>query len=171
MKSRLESNERNHSQATNISWLETDEGKTPCGESVSNGSVFKRLSNALSPEYRLVRQISSGAFSNVYEAIESRLERRVAVKVLSPFRSDDAIAVQKFYSEARVVARLEQHPNIVRIYNIDEKEGFRFFTMNFAQGGSLRDHMNRSGEIDATEVVRIIMRVFVPFPIAQILHQ
>jgi serine/threonine protein kinase/tetratricopeptide (TPR) repeat protein len=76
--------------------------------------------------------------SEVWRAVDTRLDREVAVKFLAPEISDDPGWLARFETEAKVVASLD-HPNIVTIHSIEETDGRRFLTMELIRGSSLRE--------------------------------
>ena len=84
--------------------------------------------------YRIVEQLGEGAMGVVYEAIDERLDRRVAVKLLRE-RSDE-IARLRFIGEARMLAHLS-HPNVVQIHDIGEHEDQIFIVMEHIEGVDL----------------------------------
>lgn len=89
--------------------------------------------------YVIQRKIGQGGMSVVYEALDERLKRSVALKVLHPFLAENAENRTRFLREAEAIARL-QHPNIVQIYDVaDEKEQSPFIICEFLQGKTLKD--------------------------------
>jgi serine/threonine protein kinase/Flp pilus assembly protein TadD len=86
--------------------------------------------------YRLVEMIGEGGMSVVWKGIDTRLDREVAIKILSGNYEQDPERLALFESEAKIVAALN-HPNIVTIYSIEEDEGLRFITMELVRGKSL----------------------------------
>jgi len=91
----------------------------------------------------------------VYSALDSRLKRRVAVKLLPPdlaFRGDIR---SRFLREAETAAQLN-HPNIVPIFSVDERDGLVYFVMAFVRGGSLGDRLRQSGALPIDDVRRIL---------------
>ncbi|KAA0254887.1 serine/threonine protein kinase [Acidobacteria bacterium ACD] len=92
-------------------------------------------------KYRILRLIGSGGMGTVYEATDVFLRRSVALKVLSPISESFQDALERFFREARAVARL-QHPNIVRIYDADDDPAAPFIAMELVKG------------IDAGELIR-----------------
>ena len=100
--------------------------------------LLERVAAATAPRYRVTRLLGSGGMAGVYLADEPRLGRRVAIKVMSPALMMDPDLVARFNQEARITAQLE-HPNIARIYDVDEREGLHYFVMEFVAGHSLGD--------------------------------
>lgn len=92
--------------------------------------------------YQLLREAGRGGMSLVYEAVDNRIGRRVALKVLSLHmpatpEAQDA-RVTRFKRESRAIARLS-HPNIVSIYDIGEEDGLHFIVMEYLDGETLRE--------------------------------
>jgi len=91
---------------------------------------------AVLSHYRLVEKIGEGGTSEVWRALDTRLDREVAIKFLPESWARDAVRRARFESEARTIAALN-HPNIVTIYTIEEAEGRHFFTMELVRGETL----------------------------------
>jgi WD40 repeat protein len=87
-------------------------------------------------DYQLLKEIGRGGMGVVFEALQGRLDRTVAVKMIlaGEFASDEQI--QRFIAEARSVAHLD-HPNIVPVYEVGEHAGLHFFSMKRVDGGPL----------------------------------
>lgn len=87
-------------------------------------------------KYELVRELGRGGMGIVYLAIDSTLDRRLAVKVLPHSVSTEERVVQRFTREAQAAARL-RHPNIIPIFESGEIDGTYFFSMEYVPGVSL----------------------------------
>jgi len=111
--------------------------------------------------YRIIREI---ARSNdvVYEAIDTRINRRVAIKeLLMPPGATDAVRqdrIARFLREARAAGSLT-HPNIVTIFETEEENGRYFIVMEYLEGDNLRQKMDREGALPPEEAVRIATQV------------
>jgi serine/threonine protein kinase/tetratricopeptide (TPR) repeat protein len=92
--------------------------------------------------YRLVEKVGQGGMGVVYRALDSRLNRHVAIKILPPEFTADAERRQRFEREARAAAALN-HPNIAVIHEVGEHEGTQFIVMELVPGRSLRDVVGR----------------------------
>ncbi|MFL5347876.1 MAG: serine/threonine-protein kinase [Hyalangium sp.] len=87
--------------------------------------------------YRVVRRLGSGGMGTVYQAEQTRIGARVALKVLHPHLSQDAGLRARFYAEAKTV-NVVGHPNIVRIFDINEAPGgLHYFVMEYLEGQPL----------------------------------
>ena len=87
-------------------------------------------------ENRIVRELGRGGMGIVYEAIQEPLGRRVAVKVLPRHALADAKARERFFREAKAVARLS-HPHIVPIHALGEQDGMPYYVMPLIDGAGL----------------------------------
>jgi serine/threonine protein kinase len=108
-----------------------------------------RVGVTLSGRYRLQRLIATGGMGQVWEGIDSRLGRRVAVKVLKAEYSEDAEFVERFRAEARTVAMLN-HPGIASVYDYGETdmdgEGrTAYLVMELVNGEPLNSVIKRTG--------------------------
>lgn len=94
----------------------------------------------LEKNYKIEKEIGRGGMGVVYLAIDKRLGRQVAIKVLTANPDDQGSTaneiVQRFKREGRAIARLS-HPNIVSIYDFDEFNGNNYMVMEFLEGKSL----------------------------------
>jgi serine/threonine protein kinase len=105
--------------------------------------------------YSIVREIARGGMAVVYEAVDSRLDRVVALKVLALERSSPD-AAQRLRDEAKTIARLE-HPGIVPIHDIGElPDGRVFYAMKLVHGETLAKY---ASECSTAELLRLFLRV------------
>jgi len=95
---------------------------------------FERLG-----EFRLLRRIGGGGMGVVYEAEQPRLERRVALKVITPALQSSPTALERFRREASAVASL-RHPGVVRVFAVGEEGGVHYLAMELIEGEPL-DHV------------------------------
>ena len=93
-------------------------------------------------KYKVIRVIGSGGMADVYEAVDTSLNRRVAMKVLPLEFARDRTRAERFGQETLNSARLE-HPNIVRVYDVGREGDVSFYTMALLPGGDLRSRIGR----------------------------
>ncbi|HEY0787824.1 MAG TPA: serine/threonine-protein kinase, partial [Thermoanaerobaculia bacterium] len=86
--------------------------------------------------YRIVKSLGSGGMGDVYAADDTRLGRRIALKVLPPSMAADRARLTRFEREARAVAALN-HPNVVTIYSVEQAGEVHFLTMELVEGKTL----------------------------------
>jgi serine/threonine protein kinase len=108
----------------------------------------------LSDRYELGERLGSGGMSNVYKATDRILERTVAVKVLAEHLSDDERFVARFRREALAVAKLI-HPNIVQVYDTGVDDSRHFIVMEYVEGRSGAQILQREGHLDPASTVEI----------------
>ncbi len=107
--------------------------------------------------YEIIRQIGSGGMGEVYEARDTRIDRRVALKVLSPAISGNPEFVERFWREVRIASALD-HPNLVTIFDLGDIGGVKFLVSEFVEGVTLRQQL-ASGPIPFDQAVRIVREV------------
>jgi serine/threonine-protein kinase len=107
--------------------------------------------------YRLLRRIGGGGMADVWLATDEMLERQIALKFLHHRFAQDAQFVERFRREASSAAGL-QHPNVVGVYDRGEWEGRYWIAMEYVEGASLKDLIERGLSIgEAVEIVRQIL--------------
>ena len=128
-------------------------------------------------KYRIIGMLGQGGFGITYLAVQSGLERKVAIKeffmkdfcnrdgstshvTLGTEGSRETVARfrEKFLKEARNIARLN-HPHIVRIHDIFEENGTAYYVMEYAEGGSLADLLKRKGCLSEPDATCYILQV------------
>jgi non-specific serine/threonine protein kinase/serine/threonine-protein kinase len=107
----------------------------------------------LGSRYLLDGVLGAGGMATVFDALDERLERRVAVKVLRPEMSARADVRARFEAEARSAARLT-HPNVVAVFDSGEDDGVPYLVMERLPGETLADRM-QAGDLDTDWVLRV----------------
>jgi serine/threonine protein kinase len=96
--------------------------------------------------YKILDQLGRGGMGIVYLAEHEKLQCKRAIKVLPKENTSDALALDRFYREARAVAALD-HPNIVKAYDVAEADGVHYFVMEYVQGVNLQTHLQQKGPL------------------------
>lgn len=102
---------------------------------------------------KLMYQNASGSFARVFRGCRLDNNDIIGVKVLRPVHAANPASVALFHREAELCSKLK-HPNIVPIYDVGFDDGFHYFTMEFIEGGNLRDFIKIRGKLGAAEVLR-----------------
>jgi serine/threonine protein kinase len=113
---------------------------------------FKVLSpGTMISHYKITEKIGEGGMGVVYKALDTKLDRTVALKFLPPHLLCDGEARERFEHEAKAASALN-HPNIATIHEIDEAEGHCFIAMEFLEGGSLKGHL-KAKELSLSKIL------------------
>jgi tRNA A-37 threonylcarbamoyl transferase component Bud32 len=135
-----------------------DTGAGRCAQDHS-GLLAMHLPRLLAGRYRLDRRRGRGGMGAVYEALDTALERRVAVKVIRDELVGNAEAAGRFQREARAAASFT-HPNVVTIYDFGIAADTRaFLVMELLEGAALREEMKRLGPLPAERVLAVMRGV------------
>jgi eukaryotic-like serine/threonine-protein kinase len=94
--------------------------------------------------YRILERLGAGGMGEVYAAEDTRLNRRVALKILPPELAADPDRLQRFRREAQAIAALS-HPNVVTVHSVEEAEGIHFLTMEIVDGRTLSEVIHAGG--------------------------
>jgi len=121
-----------------------------------SSALRDQLQKTLGDAYHLERELGGGGMSRVFVADETRLDRKVVVKVLSPDLAQ-GLSAERFEREIRTVAGLQQ-ANIVPVLTAGDTDGLPFYTMPFVDGESLRARLAR-GPLPIAEVVGVLKDV------------
>ncbi|MGN6635783.1 MAG: serine/threonine-protein kinase [Oryzihumus sp.] len=108
--------------------------------------------------YRIESVIGRGGMATVYRAEDTRLGRKVALKLLSTALAANEQFRQRFIRESRLAASLD-HPNIVPIYEAGDADGVLFIAMRYVVGSDLKDLLARDGALDPERAVRLFTQI------------
>ncbi len=112
----------------------------------------------INDRYEIIRSIGEGGMANVYLALDTILDRRVAVKVLRGDLANDEKFVRRFQREAISASSLS-HPNIVEMYDVGEDNGNYFIVMEYVEGKSLKSLIKKRGGLTLPEVLDIMLQL------------
>ncbi|WP_062307182.1 Stk1 family PASTA domain-containing Ser/Thr kinase [Alicyclobacillus sendaiensis] len=112
----------------------------------------------LGGRYRLEQKIGEGGMAEVYRAIDTLLDRMVAVKMLRSQYAEDEEFVRRFRQEAQAAARLS-HPNIVNVYDVGVEDGQQYIVMEYVDGPTLKDVIVERAPLPVEDVIRISKQI------------
>ena len=112
----------------------------------------------INDRYEIVKSIGEGGMANVYLAIDLILDRKVAVKVLRGDLANDEKFIRRFQREAKSVSDLS-HPNIVEVYDVGEEDGQYYIVMEYIEGKTLKQLINKRGALTLPEVIDIMTQL------------
>ena len=136
------------------------------GQSVAYSPDDPLIGQLVAGRYLVRRRLASGGMCAIYELGHRSLNRRFALKILSPETSTDPDALVRFWREAETVASL-CHPNIVSMLDWDQlDDGTPFLVMELLDGEDLHDRIERTGPLPLPEVVRIADEVLAGLTVA-----
>lgn len=113
------------------------------------------LSGTTLGAYQLVRKIAEGGMGEVYEAIQTKLARKVALKVLTDRLSARPEFIRRFEREAKAAAVLN-HPNVVQVYDFGEANGQRYLVMEYVEGEDLAEYIRCNGKLTIAEGLAVV---------------
>ena len=121
--------------------------------------------------YQLLRQVANGGMASIYEAIDTRLDRKVAVKIMHPHLAQDEAFVSRFIKEAKAAAALS-HPNIVAV----QDQGWNqsgvpavFLVMELIEGHTLREYLNERGRFEVKDAINYLTPILSALAAAHVL--
>ncbi|MEL7474541.1 MAG: serine/threonine-protein kinase, partial [Planctomycetota bacterium] len=107
--------------------------------------------------YEVVRELGRGGMGVVYLARDQRLDRDVAIKSLPEHLASDPARLERFEREAKTLAQLS-HPNVVGIHGVEEHEGARYLVLEYAEGESLADRLDR-GPLPVDDAIELAAEI------------
>jgi len=109
------------------------------------------------PQLEVLELLGQGGMGAVYRARQPKLDRLVALKILSPQAEQAPHFADRFLREARTLARLN-HPGIVAVHDFGEAAGLYYFLMEYVHGMNLRERI-RKGSIPLPEVLALVAQI------------
>ena len=111
--------------------------------------------------YQLIRQMATGGMASIYEALDTRLDRKVAVKIMHSHLAQDEQFVERFIREAKAAAALS-HPNIVAVQDQGWNQNGTpaiFLVMEMIEGHTLREYLNEQGNLAIADGIKFLLPV------------
>lgn len=108
-------------------------------------------------EYVVLDKLGAGGMGQVFKAQHRRMKRVVALKVLPPHAVSSQKAINRFYQEVEVAAKLT-HPNIVTAYDAGETRGLHFLVMEYVEGSDLSSYMSSNGPLGVEQAINVVLQ-------------
>jgi len=132
----------------------TSAAKSP--SSTSKLSSDKSKASELG-DFKLLKKLGEGGMGEVYLARQVGLDRKVALKVLSKHLGKKETFVERFFREARAMARLD-HPNVVKVFAVESDKGRHYVAIEYVDGQSMQDWVNQLGRLSVADAVRVTIQ-------------
>ncbi|MFI7060717.1 Stk1 family PASTA domain-containing Ser/Thr kinase [Kribbella sp. NPDC050124] len=113
------------------------------------------VGRVLDGRYRVGARVAKGGMATVYQALDMRLDRVVALKVMHDGLGDDAQFARRFVAEARAAARLS-HPNVVAVFDQGDDDGTLFLAMEYIPGRTLRDVIREQAPLSPSRALDLL---------------
>ena len=128
------------------------------GKSAATAEIGRMLEGHFLGPYRLDEFVGGGGMGAVFRALDTTLDRVVAVKVLSRQQSNDEDMLKRFRNEAQSAARLD-HENIGRVHAVGSDDGWHYIVFEFIEGTNLRDVVVKEGPFDLARTIDVTIQV------------
>ncbi|MGP0066069.1 MAG: protein kinase domain-containing protein [Isosphaeraceae bacterium] len=122
------------------------------------GSIPLPMPGELIDFFRLEDAIGAGGMGAVFRALDTKLERLVALKLLPPDQAADGEVVRRFYQEGRSAAQLD-HENIARVYSIGQDGYLHYIAFEYIEGETIRQRVEQSGPLPVPEAIDIALQI------------
>ena len=108
--------------------------------------------------YQILEKVGEGGMGRVYKALDLELDRPVALKTIRGEKGNSREALERFKQEL-ILARKITHKNVIRIYDLGESDGMKFFTMELVEGENLRETLDKRKKIPVKECLSLMAQI------------
>ncbi len=116
------------------------------------------MDKLIANRYQLLESVGQGGMADVYKAMDTILNRIVAIKILRGELADDPMTLLRFQREASAASKLS-HPNVVDVYDVGESEGRHYIVMEYVRGRTLKQLIAQRGALHLDEAVDIMLQL------------
>src|SRR5712691_2643958 len=120
--------------------------------------LFEKTRQLLSQRYDILDKLGSGGMGIVYKARDRETGEVLALKILKSTLTDDVTLMERFRNEIRLARRITHH-NVCRIFDFNRVDDSAFISMEFVDGNSLRELLNRPGRLEVPQVLDIARQI------------
>ena len=111
-----------------------------------------------SDRYQILEKVGEGGMGRVYKALDLELDRPVALKTIRTEKGTSREVLERFKQEL-ILARKITHKNVIRIYDLGESDGMKFFTMELVEGENLREALDKRKKIPVKECLSLMAQI------------
>jgi len=120
-------------------------------EELTRGTTF-------ADRYEIIEELGKGGMGKVYRVEDTELKQEIALKLIKPEISADKKTIERFRNELKI-ARDIRHKNVCGMYDLGEKEGAYFITMEYIRGEDLKNLIRKMGQLSAGQAITIAKQV------------
>ncbi len=139
--------------SSNTDGPDTADTKSAAKKSGSSGEKKKDVQLG---DFKLLKKLGQGGMGEVYLANDIKLDRNVALKILSKDMAKKPGFVERFVREARAMAKID-HPNAVKVYAADSDKGYNYAAIEYIDGKSMQHWMNQLGKLPVGDAVHVVL--------------
>lgn len=110
------------------------------------------MANLIANRYEIIKSIGHGGMADVYLALDTILNREVAIKILKDSNASDEVSLERFRREAQASTKIS-HPSIVEIYDVGDDDNSHYIVMEYVKGYTLKQLLKKRGSIAPRETV------------------
>jgi serine/threonine protein kinase len=127
--------------------------------SLKGENIVKKMPGMLlGNRYEIIENIGEGGMARVYRGVDTKLNRPVAIKILYEQFAGDPDFLRRFKQEAKAAAKLS-HPSIVNVYDEGEEGNIHYIIMEYVDGFTLKDIIQRDGRLKPAEAAQIVLQI------------
>jgi len=138
-------------QLPSIKGIEVTETIEAPKEELTRGTTF-------ASRYEIIEELGKGGMGRVYRVEDARLKQEVALKLIKPEIAKDKKTIERFRNELKT-ARMISHKNVCRMFDIGEKKGAYFITMEYVPGEDLKSFIRRAGPLGSGKAIFIAKQI------------
>ncbi len=130
--------------------IHTKTMETPV-EELTTGSTF-------ASRYQIIEELGKGGMGRVYKALDTKLNEKIALKLIRPEIASDKNNIERFNNELKFARRIS-HRNVGRMYHLEEEKGIHFITMEYISGQDLKGLIRQTGQLTVGKAISIAKQI------------
>lgn len=121
-------------------------------------TTFLNVASALEDRYQVMSELGRGGMGIVFQAYDKQLNETVAIKILSPFISNDSEGLERLKREVSAARRVS-HGNVIRIHDIGETKGLHYVSMEYFPGDDLKAYLRKNSNLSFMQAYQIAVQI------------